>query len=64
MSEGLHVYARERVDRAALVDLFASGDVAVDEVASGEDLLVAVRGARRRYSFGVGLAAVIELEDA
>lgn len=63
MSYDLHVFGRRHLDRAAVANLCASGDLTVDEQASGEGLLVVVRGARRRYCFTVGLAAEIEPED-
>ncbi|MCB0893755.1 MAG: hypothetical protein KDB51_18370 [Propionibacteriaceae bacterium] len=63
MSYDLHVFGREHLDRAAVAKLCSSGDLAVDERASGEGLLVVVRGVRRRYCFTVGLAAEIEPED-
>lgn len=63
MSYDLHVFGRRHLDRAAVASLCASGDLTVDERASGEGLLVVVRGARRRYCFTVDLAAEIEPED-
>lgn len=63
MSYDLKVYTRERVDRAACVDLINAIGTAVDERASSGDSLAVVRGARRRYSFTLELAKAVEPED-
>lgn len=63
MSYDLDVFARERLGRGAIVELLTSMGLIPGTDTAEDGSVVAMRGARQRYSFTVEPAAAIEPED-